>query len=125
MKSPPADPASRERRKQDLVMASQVLRGQADFALASLGGRADTIVNRARRIRDFVAQPAVLSTFGVGALTMLLRGRRRRRRRAAAVGANAVRAGLGAVMLRYALLGWRLYGMFGPTIRSRVAARRR
>lgn len=124
MKPPPRDPAARERRKQDLLMASQVLRGQADFALNTLGERADVVVGRYRRVRDFVRQPAVL--YGVGSLATLwlLKPRKRRAVRAAA-GATAARRAGGSRLLRLALLGWRLWGIAGPMFFPNAAPRRR
>lgn len=99
-------------------MASQVMRGQADFALNGLGERADTLQRRYHRVREFVRQPAVLYTAGVGSLLWMLKPRRRRAVRGVAPTRRA-----GSVLLRYGLLAWRLWGIFGPSVRARVPRR--
>lgn len=121
MKRVPADPLQRERRKQDLLLASQVMRGQIDFSLNAIGDRADLYVARFHRVRDFVQRPAVLYGAGLAGLLMLLR-----RRPAAAVRAvrGRARRSLTSLLLRYGPLAWRMWGIVAPAVRARTAPRR-
>lgn len=126
----PVDRRARAQRKQDLLLASQVLRGQAGLALGAIGDRVDRVVDRARRVRNFLMRPAVLYTAGVGLMVALLRPRRRPRAvvapAATAAGRrSAVRPRRRGGLLRYAFLGWRLWRDFGPIVKQQLRAARR
>lgn len=63
----PADPAARDARKANLLLASEVLRGQAALAVDDLGGRADRWAVRILAWRKLLSHPLVLATAGGGA----------------------------------------------------------
>jgi hypothetical protein len=74
----PTDPALRDQRKADLLMASSLARGQAQLAVDDLGQRADAVVVRARAWRDLVTNPIVLTVFSGGAALFAASGPKRR-----------------------------------------------
>ena len=49
----------REQRKQSLLLASRLARGQAVIALGELGGRADAVADGMARVRERVSSPLV------------------------------------------------------------------
>ena len=63
----PADPVARAERKANLLLASEVLRGQAALAVDDLGGRADRWAVRINAWRNLLSNPLVLATAGGGA----------------------------------------------------------
>lgn len=74
----PTDSALRDRRKADLLMASGLVRGQAQLAVDDLGQRADGVAVRARAWRDLVANPIVLTVLSGGAALFAASGPKRR-----------------------------------------------
>ncbi|KQW45416.1 MULTISPECIES: hypothetical protein [unclassified Roseateles] len=92
----PTDPALRSRRKADLLLASQLLRGQAALAVDDLGGRADGWVLRVRAWRKVLSHPIVLTAAGGAATFFATAGKGRRGR---------LWRGM-----RWAWLAWRLWG---------------
>jgi hypothetical protein len=117
MRAVPEDPAERSQRKQDLLMASQLLRLQADQSLGVIGDKADGIARRAQQVQAFVRQPAVMYGTGLVSLAWLLRPRRRRGR----VAGPARRGRL----IRYGFFAWRLWRALGPTVLRQLAQHRR
>lgn len=75
----PADPAHRAERKQDLLLASTLLRGQAAAALDDLGERADVWGRRWQWLRAQWADPWVQAASRLGAALLAGRGPRRGR----------------------------------------------
>jgi hypothetical protein len=73
----PADPAARSRRKEDLLLASGLLRVQAVQQLHDLGGRADLWGRRWLWLKGRLADPAVLAAAGAGAGLLAASGRLR------------------------------------------------
>ncbi|PZP27892.1 MAG: hypothetical protein DI603_20565 [Roseateles depolymerans] len=61
IRKPPANPAERAQRKADLLMASQLLRLQADVALDQVGQQADRWALRWQALRGWVADARVVS----------------------------------------------------------------
>lgn len=92
----PDDPAARAERKANLLLASELLRGQAALAVDDLGGRADGLVVRAMAWRNLLSNPVVLAAAGGGAAFFAAGGEKLRGR---------VWRGL-----RWAWLAWRLWG---------------
>jgi hypothetical protein len=74
----PHDPRLRAERKADLLLASELLRGQAQLAVDDLGQRADGWVRRALTLRDWLSNPIVLAAAGSGAAFFATAGQRRR-----------------------------------------------
>jgi hypothetical protein len=95
----PADPAERAERKANLLLASELLRGQAAVAVHDLGGRADGWVLRLMAWRNVLTNPVVLATLGGGAAFF-----------AASRGQQRSRVWRG---LRWAWLAWRLFRQRG------------
>lgn len=91
----PADPAQRAERKANLLLASEVLRGQAALAVDDVGQRADGWVRRILGWRDVLAHPAVLAAAGSGAAFFAASGRQ---------GRSKLWRGL-----RWAWLAWRVW----------------
>ena len=92
----PADPALRAERKANLLLASRLMRGQAQLAVDDIGERADGLVRRVMVVREWVSNPVVLAAVSGGAAFFATAGQKRRGKL------------LGA--LRLALLAWRLWG---------------
>jgi hypothetical protein len=90
---PPADPAARERRKRDLLLASELARGQAAAALEQVGSRVDRVAYGAIRLRAWAVQPPVWIAGGALALFVLLRLRSLRALRWGLLGLRAWRVG--------------------------------
>lgn len=91
---PPPTPAERGRRKQDLLLASRLARQQAMVAIDQIGQRADGLVGSYRQVRAWMAVPQVGAATGVlGGVATLLALRRVR----------------GLRLLRWGLLGWRVW----------------
>lgn len=89
---PPLTPAQRQRRKQDLLLASALARHQAVLAIDQIGQRADVLVGGYRQVRAWMAVPQVGTVAGLAAsMTALLALRHVRMFR----------------LLRWGLLGWR------------------
>lgn len=102
--------AARAQRRQDLQLASQLLRVQAGAALGQLAERADAAERLARRARTALAGP--LGWAGAGLLVVVLLRRRgapgpRRRR----------------PWLRWAGLAWRVWRGLPPAWRARFVGR--
>jgi hypothetical protein len=90
----PDDPALRSERKANLLLASELLRGQVQRDVDDLGERADGVVYRARTVRDWVSNPVVLAAASSGAAFFAAAGQKRRGKL------------MGA--LRWAWLAWRV-----------------
>ncbi|HEY9108934.1 MAG TPA: hypothetical protein VIN58_19830 [Roseateles sp.] len=90
----PSDPRLRAERKANLLLASELLRGQAQLALDDVGERADGWVRRVQTVRDWLSNPAVLAAASGGAAFFAAAGSKRRGRL------------MGA--LRWAWLAWRV-----------------
>lgn len=94
MKTPPRTPAERSRRKQDLLLASGLARQQAMVAIDQISLRADVVVGSYRQVRAWMAVPPIGAVAGLGsALAAVLALRRVR----------------GVGLLRWGLLGWRVW----------------
>jgi hypothetical protein len=76
----PDDPAARAERKANLLLASEVMRGQAVLAVQDLGSRADRWAVRIRAWRQVLSNPAVLAAVGGGAAFYAASGPQRRSR---------------------------------------------
>jgi hypothetical protein len=78
------DPALRERRKQDLLLASNLMRLHADAALREIGEPVDLWVGRVARLRqslhELAARPTVAAGAGLLAFLIALLWRSRRKR---------------------------------------------
>ena len=74
----PADPALRAERKANLLLASELLRGQATLAVDDIGQRADVWVVRVLSWRDVLSNPIVLAAAGSGAAFFAASGQRGR-----------------------------------------------
>jgi hypothetical protein len=94
----------RDRRKQDLLLASRLARGQMLGAVAELGDRADAIADRVQRWRRWLSSPLVWAAGGAGVLVL---GVARHRVRAESV-------------LRWGWLAWRLRRALVPAWRAPV-----
>ena len=86
----------RAERKADLLLASELLRGQVQRDVDDLGQRADGLANRALVVRDWLSDPVVLAAAASGAAFFTAAGPRRR---------SQFWRGL-----RWAWLVWRLLG---------------
>lgn len=74
----PQDPTQRAERKANLLLASELLRGQAQRDMNDLGQRADGLVNRVLKVRDWVSDPVVLAAASSGAAFFAAAGQKRR-----------------------------------------------
>lgn len=63
----PADPRQRSERKANLLLASELMRGQAALSVDDIGQRADGWVRRILSWRDLLSNPIVLAAAGGGA----------------------------------------------------------
>jgi hypothetical protein len=89
-----AQSAARDERKANLLLASQLLRGQAALAVDDVGQRADSWVLRVVAWRNLLTHPAVVAAAGGSAAFFAAVGPQRRGR---------LWRGL-----RWAWLGWKL-----------------
>ena len=96
----PDNPAERAERKANLLLASEVVRGQAALAVDDLGGRADGLVVRVVAWRNLLSNPVVLAAAGSGAAFFAASGKAQR--------------GRFWCGLRWAWLAWRLWGRRQP-----------
>ncbi|MDG0856819.1 hypothetical protein [Roseateles puraquae] len=76
----PDDPGARAERKANLLLASEVMRGQAALAVDDLGERADRWAVRLMAWRNLLANPLVLATAGGGAAFFAASGPQQRSR---------------------------------------------
>ena len=97
----------RDLRKEDLLLASQLARGQVLAAVAELGEGADAVADRVQQLRRWLSSPWVLAAGAAGALVL---GVALRRVRALSV-------------LRWGWLLWRLWRAAVPALRSPVLFR--
>lgn len=104
-------PAARERRKQDLILASQLLRVQAVVAADQLAERADRWAERVTQLGALASSP-VVRLVGAAVLALMF-GRALRRRPAVAV---APRATWSSRLVRWGWLGWRAWRLAGPPL---------
>lgn len=87
-------------RKQDLLLASRLARGQVLGAFTELGDRADVIAGRVDMLRQWLSNPWVWVTSSAAVLVLGVAFRR----------AGTVRA------LRWAWLAWRLWRGAAPAV---------
>ena len=80
IRSIPTDPVARAERKADLLLASEVLRGQAVSAVDDLGQRADSLTLRAIAWRNLLSNPFVLAAAGGSAAFFAGSGKQQRGR---------------------------------------------
>ncbi len=92
----PSDPALRAQRKANLLLASQLMRNQAQVAFDDVGGRADGLVRRVLVVKEWFSHPVVMAAAGTGAAFFAGAGRQRR--------GKLWRA------MRWGLMAWRLWG---------------
>lgn len=95
MRRIPTDPARRAQRKADLLLASQLLRGQAVIAVDDLGRRADQWGRRWLWLQAQLADPWVRAAGALGAAFM--------------AGAGQQRRGRWMRALRWGVLAWRAW----------------
>jgi len=76
----PLDPALRAERKENLLLASALLRGQVQRDVDDLGGRADGVARRVLVVRGWLSDPLVQAAVGGGAAFFAGSGRAGRRR---------------------------------------------
>lgn len=75
-----ADPRQRSERKANLLLASELLRGQATLSVDDLGQRADGWVRRILAWRELLSNPIVLAAAGSGAAFFAASGKQSRGR---------------------------------------------
>ncbi|MEO6279910.1 hypothetical protein [Roseateles sp.] len=92
----PHDPRLRAERKANLLLASELLRGQAQRDVGDLGDRADGWMRRVLVVRDWLSDPMVLAAAGSGAAFFAAAGHKKR---------GQLWRGL-----RWAWLAWRVWG---------------
>lgn len=74
---PALTPLQRGQRKENLLLASRLARGQAVIAVDELGGRADAVADSVDRLCEWASNPLVLTVgSAVGALLLVLNRRR-------------------------------------------------
>jgi len=74
----PQDPHLRAERKANLLLASELLRGQVQRDVNDLGQRGDGLVNRVLTVRSWLSDPTVLAAVGGGAAFFAVAGQKRR-----------------------------------------------
>jgi hypothetical protein len=74
----PQDPVLRSERKANLLLVSELLRGQAQRDVDDLGQRADGLVNQALVVRDWLTDPVVLAAASSGAAFFAAAGHKKR-----------------------------------------------
>jgi hypothetical protein len=74
----PHDPRLRSERKANLLLASELLRGQAQRDVDDLGQRADGLVSRVLTVRDWLTNPTVLAAASSGAAFFAAAGQKKR-----------------------------------------------
>ena len=74
----PADPVQRSERKANLLLASELMRGQAALSVDDVGQRADGWVRRILAWRDLLSNPVVLAAASGGAALFASAGADRR-----------------------------------------------
>lgn len=105
MSTGPDAAARRQQRKQDLLLASGLARGQAMADIDLLGNRADAAVLAGRQLRAWLTDPQRGMATGVaGSMALLLAMRRVR----------------GLRLLRWTLLGWRLWKLVAAQVLRRL-----
>jgi hypothetical protein len=102
------DVARRSRRKQDLLMASALARGQAIGAIDQISRRADLLVNGYRQVQAWASVPHVGGFASVAASV------------AALIALRNVRL---LRLLRWGLLGWRVSRLAINLVQIRSARR--
>ena len=97
-------PWQRDQRKQNLLLASRLVRGQLIVAVDEIGHSADTLIQRARRVVAVVTDPRLwLIGSAVGSVAALLAVRRLR----------------SFWLLRWGLLAWRVWKSAAPMLPGR------
>lgn len=91
----------RDQRKQDLLLASQLARGQVIASVNDLSGRADRVARRVLQVRLWLSSPLGLAAGGAAAALVLGVARRR---------ARSLR------LLRWGWLAWRLWRGAAPAL---------
>lgn len=111
MRSVPADPAARARRKADLLAASSLLRWHAAGAVDELSDRADALARRVVQMRHLATSPTV-RLVGVVLVAVWLARRWSRADRSPRSGASATPA-LAARLWPWIAMAWRLWRLAG------------
>lgn len=106
---PGTPPSQRSARKQDLLLASALARGQVVAGFDELAGRADMLAARAVRAYAWLSSP-IARTVGAAAGALLL--------------GVALRRVRGVPLLRWGWLAWRIWQTAAPALAARAAARR-
>jgi hypothetical protein len=97
-------PWQRAQRKQNLLLASRLVRGQLVGAVDELGQGADGVIQRVRQVQAVLTDPRVwLIGSAIGSMFALIAVRRLR----------------SFWLLRWGLLGWRVWKSAAPMLRSR------
>ena len=99
----------RAQRKQDLLLASRLVRVQAAGAFDELAARADHAADRVAQARALLASPVVKLAGSALAAAWLGFALRRRK-------LPARRAGLVSRLARWGWLGWRVWRVSGPLL---------
>lgn len=119
-----ASPAERARRKQDLLLASKLMRLHADAALRELGEPLDLWAGRVARVRwgwqRLAERPALAAGAGLLAFVMALTWRSRAARADAA--AHASRSVAWGRLWSLGWTVWRLWGLWRRVQASRLPA---
>ncbi|MDR7270832.1 hypothetical protein J2X20_003490 [Pelomonas saccharophila] len=92
----PTDPVQRAERKANLLLASELMRGQAALSVDDVGQRADGWVRRILSWRDLLTNPVILAAASGGAALF--------------AGAGADRRGKLWRGLRWAWLAYKVWG---------------
>jgi hypothetical protein len=101
---------ARDQRKQDLLLASQLLRLHAADAANELSARADRVQERVLSVVALWNRPPVRVAATALAAVWLARSMRSRQP------ARARRAGGSSRLLRWGIVGWRVWRIAAPTL---------
>lgn len=74
----PEDPRLRDERKANLLLASELLRGQVQRDVDDLADRGDGVVRRVLAVRDWLTNPVVLAAASSGAAFFASAGKNKR-----------------------------------------------
>lgn len=74
----PEDPRLRDERKANLLLASELLRGQVQRDVDDLADRGDGVVRRVLVVRDWLTNPVVLAAASSGAAFFAAAGKNKR-----------------------------------------------
>ena len=106
---PALTPLQRGQRKQNLLLASRLARGQAVMAVDELGRRADAVADGVARLRERASNPLVLTAGSAVATLWLMINKRRARPRS---------------LLGWVLPAWRVGGVVAAALARYRSGRR-